>query len=354
MTAPNPYIQSGSPLKVVSATTLFQTGKLKQLMAPSIVRMDSGRLLLSFSLGDNPALTESALMLTRSDDDGITWSEPESLLARPGHRCMNMGGFVKFSENMLRIVLGACKIDFSLGGDEPFASWYTGSIDSTDRGQTWSDPSPEIRIFPEWTELYGASNPHPLSDGSFLLAAIGTLGRDIQWHSGVTFSKAPDYEYSAPVIIANNPERNYSDTDLVRLSDGRFLAVIREHVTLQSVYSYSEDEGRTWSPIQPTNFKGSNIKLWNLRSGAIACAYRDEDPSRRGVSLSVSHDFGNNWELLGQLYDSDDDVEHIPGYVCGYPDMVYTSEQDIVLVLHTYRDNTGAVDLHLIRLRDMS
>jgi hypothetical protein len=354
MTDPNPYTKPGSPLELVSSTALFRSGKPRQFIAPSIVRLASGRLLLSFSQGDDPGLTDSALMLTRSDDDGETWSEPESLLARPGHRCMNMGGFVKFSEDMLRIVLGACEIDFSLGGDEPFTSWYAGSIDSTDGGRTWSEPSPEIKLFPEWTEMYGASNPHPLSDGSWMSAAMGTMGRDVQWHAGVTFSRAPDYGYSEPVIIANDPDRNYSDTDVVRLNDGRFLAVVREHVTLQSVFSHSEDEGCTWSPIRPTDFKGSNIKLWNLRSGAVACAYRDEDSSRRGVSLSVSQDGGESWKLLGQLYDGGKDADHVPGYVCGYPDMVYTSERDIVLVLHTYRDHTGATDLHLIRLRDVS
>ena len=354
MTDPNPYIHPGSPLEIVSARALFRSEKPKQLISPSIVRMGSGQLLLSFSQGEDLSSTDSTLMLSRSDDNGATWSLPESLLARPGHRCMNMGGFVKFSEDMLRIVLGACEIDFSLGGDEPFASWYAGSIDSKDGGRTWSEPSAEIKLFPEWTEIYGASNPHPLADGSFLSAVMGTMGRDVQWHAGVTFSKAPDYAYSAPVIIANDPERNYSDTDVVRLSDGRFLAVVREHVTLQSVFSHSEDEGRTWTPIMPTDFKGSNIKLWKLRSGTVACAYRDEDPSRRGVSLSVTEDGGETWEFLGQLYDGGDDADHTPGYVCGYPGMVYTNKSDIVLVLHTYRDHTGAVDLHLINLRDVS
>ena len=46
---------------------------------------------------------------------------------------------------------------------------------------------------------------------------------------------------------AKAPDRDYSDIDLVRLVDGRFLAVTREHLTRQSVQSWSSDEGVTWT-----------------------------------------------------------------------------------------------------------
>ena len=56
---------------------------------------------------------------------------------------------------------------------------------SKDGGRTWTEPSAEIRLFPHWTELYGASNPHPLSDGRLLWAMMGTEGRfALQVHGG--------------------------------------------------------------------------------------------------------------------------------------------------------------------------
>ena len=139
---------------------------------------------------------------------------------------------------------------------------------------------------------------------------------------------------------------------MVRLADGRFLAVIREFVTRQSVYAHSADEGRTWSGTRPTGFKGANIKLLRLRSGGILCAYRDEDPAQRGVSCSVSDDGGATWRFAGQLYEAGDDATNQPGSPCGYPDMVYVGEDKIVCVLHTYPDTAGRVDLHLLQLRD--
>ena len=61
-----------------------------------------------------------------------------------------------------------------------------------------------------------------------------------------------------------------------------------------------------------TGFLGANIKLLRLRSGAILCAYRDEDPQRRGVSVSISDDGGEQWRFAGQLYAADAAVPHKP------------------------------------------
>ena len=234
--------------------------------------------------------------------------------AWPGWKCLPLGGLFRFSDDLIRLILGRVKMDESLGGDEPFTHWSVTSIDSHDGGRSWAEPGPEIHLFPHWTEMYGASNPHPLSDGRYMLGVMGTVGRDEQWHSGVTFTDADASHYTPPVIIAQAPDRNFNDIDIVRLSDGRFLAVIREHVTRRAFYSHSQDEGQTWTKVRPTGFMGANVKLIRLRSGAIVCAYRDEDPERRGISCSVSEDGGQTWRLIGQLYIADYDVPHKPGY----------------------------------------
>jgi hypothetical protein len=168
------------------------------------------------------------------------------------------------------------------------------------------------------------------------------------------YQPAKTGHFTPPVIIAAAPDRNFSDLDLIRLADGRFLAVIREHVTRQSFAAQSADEGRTWSAIRPTGFKGANIKLFPLRSGAVLCAYRDEDPGRRGISCSVSEDGGATWRFVGQLYAPGRRVVHRPGVLCGYPDLIALGEREIACVLHTYPDADGRVDMHFLRLRDRS
>lgn len=355
MVAPSPDLAPDGPLELVSATTLFGERPTGRRSAASVVRLESsGRLLMCFSEVAGAALrNQAALMLSHSDDDGATWSEPLPVFAYPGWFCLAMGGLARISDDDVKLLIGRILIDLSIGGTEPMTGWWVASTTSRDGGESWSDPSDEIRLFPHWTELYGASNPHPLPDGRLLWAVMGTLGRDEGWHAGVSVSDGAGESFGAPTIIAQADGLDYSDIDVVRLVDGRFLAVIREHQTRQSVWSTSDDDGATWTPIRPTPFKGSNIKLFRLRSGAVVCAYRDEDPGRRGVSISMTADGGASWTALGQLYAAGPASQHEPGSVCGYPDLVDLGDGEIGAVLHTYPTSDG-IELHWLRLRDRS
>ena len=355
MPSPTPRLTADAPLELVSAQTLFESRPIGRRSAASVVRIEStGRLLLCFSEIAGPALrNHAALMTSHSDDAGATWSEPLAVYAYPGWFCLAMGGLARVSDDNIKLLLGRIFIDLSVGGTEPMTGWWVASSTTRDGGDSWEEPSPEIRLFPHWTELYGASNPHRLSDGRLLWAVMGTLGRDVGWHAGVSLSDPEGDRFEPPTIIAREAGRDYSDIDVVRLVDRRFLAVIREHQTRQSVWSTSDDEGATWSPVRPTGFKGSNIKLFRLRSGAIVCAYRDEDPDRRGVSISLTEDGGESWTSLGQLYAAGPEALHEPGSVCGYPDLVGLGDGEIGAVLHSYPTADG-IQLHWLRLRDRS
>ena len=355
MAEPTPVLLPDAPLALVDARTLFTGGPVRRRNAASVVRIErSARLVMVFSEGaGRDVRNDAAIMQTTSDDDGSTWSAPIPVFAYPGWFCLAMGGLARLADDHVKLLLGRIRIDLSLPGTEPMTGWWVASSTTRDGGDTWSEPGPEIRLFPEWTELYGASNPHPIDGGTWLWAVMGTKGRDVGWHAGVV-TTGPDGDDFGPVrVIAEEDGRDYSDIDVIRLDDGRFLAVVREHITRQSVFSHSSDEGRTWTTIRPTPFKGSNIKLFRLRSGAILCAYRDEDPSRRGVSISVTHDGGETWSFAGQLYAARAEARHLPGSVCGYPDLVTLSDGSLGAVLHSYPTDEG-IQLHWLRLRDVS
>ena len=354
MTPGDPDLSIDAPIAVGDARKLLATDEPHIHHMASLARLASGRLVLSFSrIRGTRRLNNGVLMVSRSDDDGATWTPPEALYAHPGWDCLNMGGLMPFGDERLLLALGRLQIDPTLPGDEPCTGWHMATRSSTDGGETWTSVSPEVRLFPGWTELYGASNPHRLADGRHMLAVIGTTGRDVGWRAGVTFTGDLGATFSRPVIVAEHPRLGFGDMDVVRLSDGRFLAVARVFGGHPSVFAHSDDEGRAWTKPRPTDFAGANIKLHRLRSGAVLCAYRDERGNRSGVACSVSDDAGESWQRLGWLAaPSPGEPPKADGVRCGYPDIVLIDDRNLGCVLHPAADATGGVDLRWLRLED--
>jgi BNR repeat protein len=351
---PNPKLHADAPIEVVEARTLFRSPSIRRRGAASLRRLSGGRLVMAFLMGTGPEhVNDGAVMLTSSDDDGRTWDEPFPIYAVPGWDSLPLGGLAVIRDDLIQLVVGRVKFDPSLGGDEPFAGWFMAATESHDGGASWSDVGPEITLFPQWTELYGASNPHRRSDGKLIWAVMGTLGRDREWQAAVTVSDAEGRTFEPPTVFAADPSKNFADTDIIRVKDDAFIAVIREMVEKDGWIAFSDDECRTWRGLRRVGFRAANVKLYRLRDGSILCAYRDEDPARHGVSVSRTVDGGKSWTLVGQLY-SDRSAVHQPGGLCGYPDMVSLGDDRIAATLHTYPDASGRADLQFFILRDRS
>ena len=349
---PNPRLEPDAPIEVLEARTLFRSEAVRRRGAASLRRLGSGRLLMAFLMGTGPThVNDGAVMLTHSDDDGRTWDEPFPIYAVPGWDSLPLGGIAHIRDDLLQLVVGRVRFDASLGGDEPFAGWFCGITESRDGGASWSEVGPDIHLWPEWTELYGTSNPHVRSDGKLIWAVMGTVARDSEWQAGVTLTGPDGGEFAPPVIFAADPSKNFADLDLIRVDGNRFIGVIREMVEKDGWIAFSDDECRTWHGLRKVGFKAANVKLLKLRDGSILCVHRDEDPARRGVSVEHSRDGGETWRFVGQLY-SDLGAKHIPGGLGGYPDLVSLGDGRIAAVHHTYADADGRADLQFLVLRD--
>ena len=156
----NPKLIKNSCIEVIDSKTIFQEERITQKKAPSIIRLSNGKILLTYSVTENLDSLESWGVITDSEDNGESWSEPRTVYSLPEWTCLNMGGLVKFSDQMIRLIVGRINIDYSLGGDEPFDDCFTVFIDSKDGGQTWSKNWTEISLFPAWTEVTTLTPPH--------------------------------------------------------------------------------------------------------------------------------------------------------------------------------------------------
>ena len=136
MIEPNPNIDISSGLEILSSKRLFnETKDFHQNKIPSLTKLKNGKLLLSYVINNEEKSLESSVVLSQSDDNGNNWSKPRVLYEQIGWSCLNMGGLVRFNDEFIRLMIGKIKIDFSLGGDEPFSECVTGYIDSYNGGK---------------------------------------------------------------------------------------------------------------------------------------------------------------------------------------------------------------------------
>ena len=279
-------------------------------------------------------------MVTHSDDDGATWSDPLPRL-RPARLVLPRDGRARPPRRRQHQAHARTDPHRPLARRHRADDRLVGR--RRPRPATAARPgpslSPEIRLFPHWTELYGASNPHRLSDGRLLWAVMGTRGRDVGWHAGVSVS---DAGRRATRAADDHRRRPMAATTATSTSSGSTTGGSWPS-------SASTRPARACCPTRATRGapgRRSGRRRSSARTSSSSGSARARSPAPtatrtralRGVSLSVSHDGGETWTFGGQLYAAGPDALHQPGSVCGYPDVVPLRDGDLAVVLHAYPD----------------
>ena len=140
------------------------------------------------------------------------------------------------------------------------------------------------------------------------------------------------------VIAKSRKGLTFYEPAVIRLRDGRYLAIIRTMEPPYTSYqSYSVDEGETWSVPTPVSFRGQTPFLFELKPGVIICTYRDMTPDHSGVAASVTYDEGVTWNYEGHIYEGTD-------WNCGYPSVVRLQDMQLLCVYYTcYEDGNSEV-----------
>jgi predicted neuraminidase len=141
------------------------------------------------------------------------------------------------------------------------------------------------------------------------------------------------------------PGRNYSDVDLLRLADGRIMAVVREDEApgYRICQLFSADDGATWTAAEPTGFTGSSFCLVQLRDSSL-CIHRDMRPGELGVTAHYTRDEGQTWQSAGRLHAAN-------AFRCGSPTVVRRPNGDLVCVYFTAVEN-GRSDVVGVTFRE--
>ncbi len=287
--------------------------------------LPSGEWVVLFMTGGTgEPRRENFIALCRSSDRGVSWSAAETVLRYDDQACLLSEAFL--DNDTLTVYVST--------HDGRFGDWRVSTITSSDGGRTWTEPVPfaplPVRTFPrnvyvtswgEWVMPYQTydtvADPvvSPLADGSHTRGMNGAL---VSSEHGRTWTDSNRI----------GPTAGWAENNVVELSDGRLVMLVRADGTGRLFRSESADHGRTWADLVPTDIPnpGSKVRLWRLDDGRIVLVHNPNSATshpntkphaachRNPLAIWISDDDMETWGYKRVLTD-------FPGMLA-YPDGV--------------------------------
>ncbi len=302
------------------------TPDLRYSREPVLRRMgDDSLVCLHYTGGPREPHNENIVVITRSFDDGATWSPGEVLFRHP---CR-----------------GAWATEIFMGGPRPMA--FVGLLNaechylelrtsisySDDHGRSWTEPA----AVPGLPAGFSVRRGRVLSDGTWLLPiywqeqcaawnwrsnGAGDHHSDPAWQfrCGVLRSTDRGQAFSLHGFIRR--EGHLWEPDVVELAPGRLMMLMRAEGDNRLYRSDSADAGLTWSPAVRTDIPSANAKLTMFQiDGATVLFHNPAETTgwlrRRTLEAWITRDGGRTWPIRKVLARVRPDVED---RVITYPD----------------------------------
>lgn len=263
------------------------------------IQLKDGSILFVFThftngTGDNAS---AYLAGTYSYDNGKTWTNEDVTILG------NEGGMNIMSVSLLRLQSGKVAMFYLRKNSEtdciPFMRI------SSDEAKTWSEPKRCID-----TEGY-----HVVNNDRFVQLPNGRIifptskHEAPNWANGKVmcyYSDDNGENWLQSEQVINSENIVLQEPGIVEFKDGKLLLFCRTDTGVQ-YFSFSEDSGETWSPVEPGNIKsplspasieripatGDLLLLWNNN-------YKPERDGgkRTPFNLAISKDNGLSWEKI--------------------------------------------------------
>ncbi|MEA1951488.1 MAG: sialidase family protein [Planctomycetota bacterium] len=199
-----------------------------------------------------------------SDDQGKTWSKPQTLVDTENDD--RHATILELDDGTLLCTF----FDYRLPPE--VKKRY---MRSTDGGKTWSKPMEQL---PRRREGFGNGSAVQLSDGSIIWLADGvSVYRSTD--RGKTFTLAVSREFSP---------KGHEPT-IAELPDGRLIVFTRSVGEI----SWSSDKGSTWTKPLSANVSNKDPHLLMLPNGVLACFHMSR--KAKGLRVILSPDHGKTW-----------------------------------------------------------
>lgn len=316
---------------------------------PSVCKLDSGELLAVYSGNRLDHICPfGKVFLRRSVDEGRTWSAPVTVFDTPlddrdaGITCLPDGRLLVTTFNNTRAmqrnwakrpivsesVRGMIERYCDLVTDEQERKYFGSlAVLSGDHGKSFGEPF-HVPV----------STPHGPTVHKGTLLYAGTLAperpRDPA-HPIEIWQSSDGEKWSLlsriPVCTAFADCGHY-EPHLLSLGDRLLLAVRHDGEGVFTVSSaWSEDDGRSWTPLEPTGAVGSPPHMLLHSSGTVVMTYgRCCEPF--GIEAICSFDRGESWERPFSI------CSDMPSADLGYPCSVELSDGSIFTLYYGQKE----------------
>jgi sialidase-1 len=210
---------------------------------------------------------------------------------------------------------------------------------SRDQGKTWEVE--RHRAPAHVTGLFRMYETHTTltSSAGVRLRALYGRSSDGSGNSEIFFLRSEDdgVTWHFVRMQPNGPgEVGFDETAFVETADGRILIMLRSRPAGYLWQSYSDDQGKTWTPPEQTRMWGYPAHLLLLPDRRLLCTYGYRR-APMGIRAAVSHDHGKSWDVASEIVLRDDGKGR--GIDLGYPTSALLEDGSIFTIYYMNLDD---------------
>jgi sialidase-1 len=236
---------------------------------------------------DVVAPTGGRAMVTRSRDEGKTWSKPETLIDTPADD--RHPAFLELRDGTVLCCF------FTYAGEpengdfarDPERATRVNLIRSFDGGRTW-EKKPRVLKTPFVSDETDGPMVR-LRDGSALLAIDGRPASGPPDQAGIF--RSTDRGRRWKLLSTFGTDHDLSELNVAELPGGRLVMLARAEGDI----AWSDDHGHTWTPPVTFGMRMYAPSLYVLRDGTLVCLHGSYAPGHGGLRVIFSTDGGETW-----------------------------------------------------------
>ena len=304
----------------ISSDLIADTTQFAQCHASSLAETSDG-LLLAFFAGPYERHPDVCIYTSRLEN-GI-WSKPQKVANGFENDTLS---YPTWNPVLFRDANSKLSLFYKVGPSPN--DWWGMVINSEDDGRNWSEPE----RLPDGIGGPIRNQPVRLNSG-VILSPSSTEATHELWKSHIERSTNGGKTWTK-VDIPSPDSVKVIQPALLLYPDNKIQALMRSNQNVV-MESWSEDEGKSWSPVQATNIRhpNSGIDAIKLQSGAKLLVNNPMksgdswEAGRNKLDLYYSED-GKNWKNIFAL-------ENQPEGEFSYPDIIQTKD-GLVHISYTY------------------